>query len=70
MVGRILTDVMTKDTLMSRKIGFGKGQDFYAIWQQLQVKVTCIMVLSHIGHILSRVGHVSYTFCVENHTDG
>jgi hypothetical protein len=28
MVGWILTDVMTKDTLMSRKIGFGKGQDF------------------------------------------
>ena len=32
MVGSILTNVMTKDVLMSRKIGFGKGQAFFGIW--------------------------------------
>ena len=43
---------------------------FLHIWQQLQVKVTCIKVLSHIGRILSRVGYVAFTFCPENQTDG
>jgi hypothetical protein len=28
MIGGILTNVMTKDVLMSRKIGFGKGQGY------------------------------------------
>jgi len=31
MICWIFVDLMTKDTLMSRKIGFGKGQDFFGI---------------------------------------
>jgi hypothetical protein len=36
MVGWILPNVMTKDVLMSRKIGFGKGKDFLIFGRTLR----------------------------------
>ena len=42
MVGWILPDVMTKDTLMSKKIGFGKGQDFLIFGSTAGLRLTCI----------------------------
>jgi len=32
--------------------------------------ITCMKVLSHISHILSRLGYVAFTFCLENQADG
>jgi hypothetical protein len=42
MVGWILPDVIAKDTLMSKKIGFGKGQDFLIFGSTAGLRLTCI----------------------------